>query len=69
MSEMKRIGRPRLMDPEKLAEKFFQVFAKKGYASTSIADLTSATGMKPASLYLAFGNKEGMYAAALGYYR
>lgn len=25
--------------------------------------------MKPPSLYLAFGNKEGMYAAALRYYR
>ena len=57
------------MSPEKLAETLFQVFSEKGYASTSIADLTQATGMKPASLYLAFGNKEGMYAAALAYYR
>lgn len=44
-------------------------FCAKGYASTSIADLTHVTGMKPPSLYLAFGNKEGMYAAALMYYR
>lgn len=57
------------MSPEKLAEKLFLVFANKGYASTTISDLTQATGMKPASLYLAFGNKEGMYSAALDYYR
>ncbi|EGQ6362423.1 TetR/AcrR family transcriptional regulator, partial [Escherichia coli] len=65
----KKTGRPKLMSPEKLAEKLFLVFADKGYASTTITDLTQATGMKPASLYLAFGNKEGMYAAALAYYR
>ena len=69
MIEKKKIGRPKLMSPEKLAEAMFLVFADKGYASTSITDLTQATGMKPASLYLAFGNKEGMYAAALAYYR
>lgn len=69
MIKGKKTGRPKLMSEEKLAETLFQVFASKGYASTSIADLTQATGMKPASLYLAFGNKEGMYAAALAYYR
>ncbi len=57
------------MSNEKLAEALFQVFAFKGYASTSISDLTQATGMKPASLYLAFSNKEGMYEAALNYYK
>lgn len=65
----KKMGRPKLLSDDQLAQTLFQVFAAKGYASTSIADLTQATGMKPASLYLAFGNKEGMYAAALGYYR
>lgn len=47
----------------------FMVFARKGYASTGIADLSQATGLKPASLYLTFGNKEGMYAAALAFYK
>lgn len=69
MIKYKKVGRPKLMSEDKLSQTLFHVFAAKGYASTSIADLTQATGMKPASLYLAFGNKEGMYAAALGYYR
>lgn len=69
MIEKKKTGRPKLISSDKLAEALFQVFAQKGYASTSIADLTHVTGMKPPSLYLAFGNKEGMYAAALMYYR
>ena len=69
MNEKKKIGRPKLISEEKLAKLMFQVFSRKGYASTGIADLTLATGLKPASLYLAFGNKEGMYAAALAFYK
>lgn len=61
--------RPKLIPSEELAKMLFEVFAKKGYALTSIADLTQATGMKTPSLYLAFSNKEGMYIAALKYYR
>ncbi|HBT8077580.1 TPA: TetR/AcrR family transcriptional regulator, partial [Klebsiella pneumoniae] len=57
MIEKKKTGRPKLISSDKLAEALFQVFAQKGYASTSIADLTHVTGMKPPSLYLAFGNK------------
>jgi AcrR family transcriptional regulator len=69
MSEKKKIGRPRLLSDEAMAEAMFRVFARKGYDSTAISDLTRETGMKPATLYLAFGNKEGMYLAALGHYR
>ncbi|EJL91542.1 TetR/AcrR family transcriptional regulator [Pantoea sp. GM01] len=69
MTERKKTGRPKLFSEQKLAELMFQVFSRKGYASTGIADLTQATGLKPASLYLAFGNKEGMYAAALAHYK
>lgn len=41
----------------------------KGYEATSLNDLTNATGTKPATLYQAFGSKEGMYIAALQYYK
>lgn len=38
MIEKKKTGRPKLISSDKLAEALFQVFAQKGYASTSIAD-------------------------------
>ncbi|RAY18020.1 TetR/AcrR family transcriptional regulator, partial [Enterobacter kobei] len=37
MIEKKKTGRPKLISSDKLAEALFQVFAQKGYASTSIA--------------------------------
>lgn len=69
MNYNKKSGRPKLFSTEEMAEVLYQVFAEKGFMATSISDLTQATGTKPASLYLAFGNKEGMYTAALGHYR
>lgn len=40
-------------------------FWHKGYAGASLDDLVAATGLKRASLYGAFGNKQAMYLAAL----
>jgi len=45
-----------------------QVFWEKGYAGTSIADLTEAMGVNPPSLYAAFGNKEKLFKKALDRY-
>jgi AcrR family transcriptional regulator len=39
-----------------------------GYAGTSMAALTKATGLTKPSLYLAYGNKEEMFKASLGHY-
>lgn len=69
MKKKKKIGRPKRISTETMTEVLFQVFARKGFAETSIADLTKATGSRPPSLYLAYGSKEGMYLAALEYYR
>jgi TetR/AcrR family transcriptional repressor of nem operon len=44
-------------------------FRGTGYAGTSIQDLVEATGVGRGSLYAAFGNKEGLYLAALDRYR
>lgn len=41
------------------------VFAVKGFSATSLDDLVTATGLNRPSLYNAFGNKEGVYRAAL----
>lgn len=69
MESMKKSGRPRLLPKEDLAAIMFSIFASKGYEATSINDLTQATGTKPATLYQAFGNKEGMFIAALEHYK
>jgi len=45
-----------------------QVFWEKGYAGTSISDLTEAMGINPPSLYAAFGNKEKLFKKALDRY-
>lgn len=42
-------------------EKLMQVFWKKGYEATSLADLTKATGVKKQSLYNTFGNKRDLF--------
>ncbi|NWA63418.1 TetR/AcrR family transcriptional regulator [Pantoea sp. B9002] len=69
MNVNKKSGRPRLLPKEELAAIMFAIFASKGYEATSLNDLTQATGTKPATLYQAFGNKEGMFIAALEHYK
>ena len=45
-----------------------RLFWQKGYAATSISDLTTAMGIGSPSLYAAFGSKEALYAEALRHY-
>src|SRR5438067_7257975 len=40
------------------------IFNKKGYAGTSLSDLTDATGLTKGSIYGNFANKEEVAAAA-----
>src|SRR5919197_2577678 len=61
-------GRPRSFDREAALERAMQVFWRKGYEATSVADLTEAMGINPPSLYAAFGDKEHLYLAALARY-
>lgn len=44
------------------------VFWKHGYEATSIRQLEEATGLHAPSIYAAFGDKEGLFAAALQRY-
>lgn len=48
-------------DIDDTVEKLMQVFWKKGFAATSLADLTEATGVKRQSLYNTFGNKRDLF--------
>ncbi len=58
MSSAKPRGRPRTFDRQAALEAAMVLFWQHGYEGTSIADLTSAMGFTPPTLYAAFGSKE-----------
>jgi AcrR family transcriptional regulator len=62
------MGRPRGFDTEKALEEAMEVFWRRGYEGATVAELTSAMGINPPSLYAAFGSKEGLLKAALDRY-
>ena len=63
-----RRGRPREFDTGEVLERAMRLFWRKGYAATSLSDLTEAMGMNRASLYGAFGNKESLFRRVLDRY-
>jgi AcrR family transcriptional regulator len=44
------------------------LFWRHGYEATSVAELTAAMGITPPSLYAAFGDKQGLFLAAVRRY-
>jgi TetR/AcrR family transcriptional repressor of nem operon len=62
------MGRPRQFDPAEVDEALLGVFWSRGYAGTSIEELTEATGLLRGSLYAAYGSKEDMFRAAMKRY-
>ncbi len=53
-------------DEKTVINQIMEVFWEKGYAATSISDLTEATGLKRGSLYNAFGNgKQELFMRSL----
>ena len=62
------MGRPRAFDMDQALDQALHLFWEKGYAGTSISDLTEAMGINPPSLYAAFGNKEKLFKKALDRY-
>jgi len=61
-------GRPRSFDAEATLERAALTFWRQGYASTSLDDLSAATGLNRPSLYGAFGDKHELYLQALRLY-
>ncbi|WP_432069018.1 TetR/AcrR family transcriptional regulator [Streptomyces sp. AA1529] len=61
-------GRPRAFDRDAALERAMHVFWERGYEATTMADLTAAMGIRPPSLYAAFGSKEGLFRAAVALY-
>jgi AcrR family transcriptional regulator len=61
-------GRPRVFDMDEALDKALEIFWKRGYEGTSIAELTETLGINKPSLYAAFGNKEELFKKALSRY-
>lgn len=49
-------------------EQATEVFWQRGYGATSVAELVAATGLRPGSLYAAFGSKKGLFLEVLDRY-
>lgn len=62
------MGRPRAFCRETALDRAMEVFWRKGYEGATLAELTREMGINPPSLYAAFGNKEGLFTAALDRY-
>ena len=58
----------RQFDPDEVVDRAMEVFWTRGYESTSIDDLVEATGINRGSLYNAFGDKQGLFLAAIDRY-
>lgn len=61
-------GRPRTFDIDRAVDAAMTVFWQKGYAATTVPDLTAAMGISPPSLYAAFGSKEQLFRRVLDRY-
>jgi TetR/AcrR family transcriptional regulator, copper-responsive repressor len=61
-------GRPRSFDTGATLAQATLTFWQRGYAATSLDDLSAATGLNRPSLYGAFGDKHALYLQALQLY-
>jgi AcrR family transcriptional regulator len=65
---MKR-GRPRGFDRDAALDRALEAFWQHGYDATSITTLTAAMGIRPPSLYAAFGDKRRLFTEAVERYQ
>lgn len=62
------MARPREFDVEEALSAAGACFWLRGYQATSIQDIASATGVKPGSLYKAFGDKRNLFLRCVDQY-
>lgn len=61
-------GRPRAFDAEQVLREAARLFARQGFAATSLDALCEATGLVRPSLYNAFGDKLSLYRQAIAFH-
>ncbi len=63
----KKVGRYRegAETRQRILDTALDLIASNGYSATSIAKISKAAGVRPASIYWAFGSKEGLLAAVM----
>lgn len=52
-------------DRDEVIDKSIDLFWENGFSASSMKEVVETTGLKPGSIYLAFGNKEGLFREAL----
>ncbi|MGX5853325.1 TetR/AcrR family transcriptional regulator [Dyadobacter jiangsuensis] len=62
------MARPKKFDDAAGLQKALNVFWKKGYAGTSISDLTASMDINAPSLYATYGDKHRLFVSALQAY-
>jgi len=62
-------GRPRSFDRDEALRRATEVFWERGYETASIAELTAAMGIRPPSLYAAFGDKRALFDEVIAGYQ
>lgn len=67
-AEHRSRGRPREFDRDAALGQALKLFWEQGYEPASVAGLCEAMGIKPPSLYAAFGNKAALFLEAARYY-
>ncbi len=67
-AEGRRPGRPRGFEHDTVLAAATDLFWTKGFAATSVPDISAATGLSTSSLYNAFGSKLDLFTSALDRY-
>ena len=68
MNDTKKLGRPRTFNEDEALMAAMNAFWTKGYAATSMKDLTAAMGISGPSIYSAFGDKRELYLKTIDRY-
>lgn len=62
------VARTKEFDPDAALQSALELFWRRGYEATSIADLVEHLGIGRASIYATFGNKHELYLKAVDRY-
>ncbi|MBD3610778.1 MAG: helix-turn-helix transcriptional regulator, partial [Gammaproteobacteria bacterium] len=62
------MARPVEFEMDTVLQKAMDTFWEHGYSATSMSNLVEVTGLKPGSIYAAFGSKEGLFLSAIDKY-